>query len=738
MRCLSEQYHLVAMDVGGRLNMSESEGCKRRSTREILRDMVDVHYSCNTICKRCGYAALVALILSSSVFLMEIAYGAMWTDSRIDYYSGMIGVTFALAAVSVTGYIFLTEHMGHRAVKDSAFDMAADHFKRDSKSAMSVLLTVSFVFAVMLTVTVFLWIGDDYSPRALSIEYVTLPVLCIVFVTLTAAFVQFDYDLITIDTRITKSAKRLEKACRERVNEKIGESEKGKDKGGPDRSSSDEEGQTDDLSRKFYEKRGESEKREDEEGPDCSSSDEEGQTDDPFRKFYEIESIFNSFTDTPKNEQMSIDYRLRYQTQIRDEEPDDNDDIALIDNFFLFREYRDHLLNISRAETYKSTLDKSRTGGDPTHHGSILHQNNIIDDEQRKTLEWCIECLTKQMKGYYKDKKIENVNLKKYSFEEADLRNASINSSRLSECVFSRANCKGLRLSNCEIESLKINNADCEGTESTSDKDPPGFDYAIVSGCHISKPELKRVCMKGSDFEDSLILEITMDEVVATSSRYDDVSFVGGSVNDADFENSNFRNSAIIGMKIGVDYGEDVRLSLCQMSDCTINEVECVGIDATSLEATQIKLTRVTLRKIWMDKTVLESILLRNSSMLNSNMTSCSWGNSKVISSTIGSDEEKPMVIKTSLIRSVEFISVRFTNISMGDVFFENVTFLNCTFDNVDFGNSRFHSCDFEHVYMSKDCNCMDIDTIDCHRAGGWLPKEVEKVLTVSKRIRFS
>ena len=73
-------------------------------------------YNTASTSSRCLIAAGVIGLVVLSLIIIEMLFVPIWTDSRGDYYSGMIGVIIALAGVSITGYIFLTEHLASSAL----------------------------------------------------------------------------------------------------------------------------------------------------------------------------------------------------------------------------------------------------------------------------------------------------------------------------------------------------------------------------------------------------------------------------------------------------------------------------------------------------------------------------------------------------------------------------------------------------------------------------------------------
>lgn len=641
---------------------NEQGPLKRAWGRLHIDESFKKHYLGATMSRRCGIAALVAFVVMAAVVVVEVLLGVSWTDSRGDYYSGMIGVTIALAGVSVTGYIFLTEHMGSHAIRDSAYDTSSEQFNEDAQKAMGTLLVGGVLLVVCISAFVFLDIDGEAEYAVSTVEYLSPTVLLVLFIMMSAAFIQFDYDLVTVDKRMRKSAERLE---REYYTE---------------------------LKKDYEHKFKSTDKVKDEKTGDGQSRN--GQRDDCLRKFYEVESIIVRITGTPEHEQMLEDYVLSYETRVRDENPENNEDIQLIRDFFAFRKYKDYVLNVQKAESEKG---KNRD--------SIKLEENQIE-----MLLSAVNYLTSHMIELYRNKTIDGVVLKNYSFAGANLRHTSLSSSILTDCDFSSVRGAGIKLSNSDIDGM-VTNSDTT------------FDNGILHDTHITKPVFDGLSIEGADFRGCLIIEPNMVNAKAAKSEYSNVKMIGGNISKTDLSNSNFNTTALIGVEVSND-----KLVTCHMVGCTMNRIEWDDIDASHAEIMDTDFTSSVLRRLNLSNVRLESVFLNNSKLCDSAMTSSLWTDSKVISSVISSERDRMLICRTHIERT-EFVSVLFRDVTLRGVFLDNVVFMDCRFEGVDLGDSVFKSCEFHHTLFDEYCSYNDITMRECHRSGEGLPAGMEAIM---------
>lgn len=152
-----------------------------------------------------GYRCILAFLCSASIFIIVelMLYNAsgdyVWLDSYVDYYGAIAGSVLALMGTTTTGYIFLIEYSRLSELRSSSPWMT---LKDEMKSVFRGLVAVSILSIVLNTTVAF---------RELSgiIESCFLLSISGLFVGLVGAFLVFDYDMVTADTRLEKSLGRF-------------------------------------------------------------------------------------------------------------------------------------------------------------------------------------------------------------------------------------------------------------------------------------------------------------------------------------------------------------------------------------------------------------------------------------------------------------------------------------------------------------------------------------------------
>ena len=621
--------------------------------------------------RRCLYAALSTTLVVLVLFGLEMCFVPIWTDSRGDYYSGMIGVIIALAGVSITGYIFLTEHLASSAIRDSAFDVTKE-FKADVAKSMRYLLFSGLLILVMISLFAFLKI-EDTEYGILSAERLS-PVIIIPFAAVSAAFIQFDYDLVTVDTRMHRSAIRREKDLREAVKKLL-----------PD---------------------------------DYTDTSIDAKRHDCFKKFFEVESIVLRMTGTPENEQMLGDHILNYQTKMLDDNPRDNIEFKLIRDYFDVRRYRDCLallykdkINESGQEkiTRREGICQTRKGaGNSDGHSNQGASLGEVDQEGNELLLRGVSYLRREMAPLYRNKTLKGLVLNDFSFADANLEHTSLDSSILKGCNFSSVKGVGIKLSNSDIDGI-ITNSDTV------------FNSGVFHESHITKPRFDGLSMEGADFRSCLILEPNMVNAKAAKSDYSKVKIIGGNISKSDMSNSYMDKTAMIGVEI-----RDCKMITCHLSGCTMNRLESTDVDLTHAVIVETEITSSILKEMKFVNVRIENVSMNQSKIVDAFVDSSFWMDSKLISSSFKSDKQRLILRRVHFSRT-EFVNVLFEDVDMRGSFFENAVFMDCMFKGTDFGDSVFKNCEFHHSILDEYCIYNDARFIGCNCSGDGLPARVRR-----------
>ena len=630
-------------------------------------------YNTASTSSRCLIAAGVIGLVVLSLIIIEMLFVPIWTDSRGDYYSGMIGVIIALAGVSITGYIFLTEHLASSALRDSAFDVTKE-FKADVAKTMRYLLFSGLLILIVISLFAFLKI-EDTEYGILSAERLS-PVIIIPFSAISAAFIQFDYDLVTVDTRMHKSAIRRQRELKKAVEDLL-----------PD---------------------------------DYIDSSIDAKRHDCFKKFFEVESIVLRMTGTPDNEQMLGDHILNYQTKMLDDNPKDNNEFKLIRDYFDVRRYRDCLAllykdkinevgqeKVTRWGRAHRQIDGNGAGNSDGHRTQETSLGEIDQDGNELLLKG-VSYLRREMAPLYRNKTLKGLVLNDFSFADANLEHTSLDSSILKGCNFSSVKGVGIKLSNSDIDGI-ITNSDTV------------FNNGIFHESHITKPRFDGLSMEGADFRSCLILEPNMVNAKAAKSDYSKVKIIGGNISKTDMSNSYMDKTAMIGVEI-----RDCKMITCHLSGCTMNRLESTDVDLTHAVIVETEITSSILKEMRFVNVRIEKVSMNQSKIVDAFVDSSFWMDSKLISSSFKSDRQCLILRRVHFSRT-EFVNVLFEEVDMRGSFFENVVFMDCMFKGVDFGDSVFKNCEFHHSTLDEYCIYNDARFIGCNCSGDGLPARVRR-----------
>lgn len=125
--------------------------------------------------------------------------GYTWLESYVDYYGAIAGSILALMGTTATGYIFLIEYSRLSELRSSSPWMM---MKTEMKSVFRWLVTISVLTIIVNTVVAF------REVEGLAESCILLAISGL-FVGLVGAFLIFDYDMVTADTRLERSLRRF-------------------------------------------------------------------------------------------------------------------------------------------------------------------------------------------------------------------------------------------------------------------------------------------------------------------------------------------------------------------------------------------------------------------------------------------------------------------------------------------------------------------------------------------------
>lgn len=251
-----------------------------------------------------GCRCILAFILSALFFIFVeglmhwMTGGYTWLESYVDYYGAIAGSILALMGTTATGYIFLIEYSRLSELRSSSPWMM---MKTEMKSVFRWLVTISVLTIIVNTVVAF------REVEGLAESCILLAISGL-FVGLVGAFLIFDYDMVTADTRLERSLRRFLKNIQREL--KI---EKG-----------------DGIKSGCSEGVGKAKEREG-----------SGSISDSCRLFGEIENLFYDVIGLPKDEVMLEEYNGGRHTIPPDDDEGYEDEAKLRKKFIRLRRVRD-------------------------------------------------------------------------------------------------------------------------------------------------------------------------------------------------------------------------------------------------------------------------------------------------------------------------------------------------------------------------------------------------------------